>query len=138
MQAFVTCVGLSVFPLVKLCLVCRSECVRTPLESARLSSLTKVMPTCIYNTQQFISTMCTPKIILISSFNLWPYNVYHAPDLNDSHFRSLISSFIHSQYDQFSHPYSSASSTVILCNVNNSSVSFDALSENATKFCRKS
>jgi len=103
-----------------------------------LQCTTVCMPTCIYSAQQFISTVCMPTIPLISSLNLWPYNVYHAPDLNDCHFRSLTCSFIQSQYDEFSHPYSSASSAVILCNFNNGSVSFDELSENATKFCRKS
>ena len=82
----VTCFGPPVFPLVELCLVCQSKRIHTTLESACHSLLTKVMPTCIYNAKQFISTVCTRTIYLIYSFHLWPNNAYHTPDLNSSHF----------------------------------------------------
>ena len=99
---------------IELCLVCLSERIHTTLESACPSLLTKVMPTCIYSAQKFVSTVCTATISHTSSFNLWPYNVYLTHNLNDPHFRSLTSSFIQSQYDQFSHPYSSASAVVFI------------------------
>jgi hypothetical protein len=98
----------------------------------------KVMPTCIYNAQQCISTLCTPTISLISSFELWPYNVYNAPNLNNSHFRSLTSSFTLFHSDQFSHPYSSATPAFTLYNFNHGQVSYDVMLEHVTKFCRKS